>query len=562
MQILKNKILLAMERSLECYTEERIKNYIKTVKEEGLKEHGFARLGANLAFLIANGKKTEFKKYLLEIMDICAEQIPKVKAANEFSIKELILAINQLEKVNFLEKEQTERWKKALALQQPFNLYKKVYTLPDRLSNWAVFAATSEWLRVAFSLNGDRDFVDKQLATQTQWFDENGCYLDAHNPMVYDVVTRQLLCFMLKFGYDGKFKEFLDNNLEKAGFYTLKILSINGEMPFGGRSNQFIHNEALFVPVLMHEAERHYKRGNTVLAGQFKSAAIKCLDKTLQNLEFYKGRHVKNFYHLESKIGCESYAYFDKYMITTASNLQLALYYNLDEIEPIPAPFEKGGYIFETSKEFNKVFLFSKEYSLQLDLWANEHYDSAGLGRIHKKGAPETICLSTPFASKPSYKISGENDGSFSICPAIIKGKKLFLGADTKTKYSLVKKEIVGDKVTVVFKCVLSNKNKLLFTCSVNQNEVEIKVNSPFKKLGICFPVFSFDGEKKTEIERVNDKIVVKYAGFICEYFGNKLATLNKKYYNRNGEYQGFIAKGVGKTTLKIKIDKERRHFL
>ena len=37
-----------------------------------------------------------------------------------------------------------------------------------------------------------------------------------------------------------------------------------------------------------------------------------------------KIRHVKNFYPTDSMIGCEDYAYFDKYMITTASWFYIA----------------------------------------------------------------------------------------------------------------------------------------------------------------------------------------------------------------------------------------------
>ncbi len=562
MKSIKTKILDIMERSLECYSKERIIAYIKTVREEGLKEHGFPRLGANLAFLIAHGRKCEFQEYMLEILDVCVEQIPLVKAANEFSIKELILAILELENAGTVDKERIEFWKRGLAKETPFNLYKKLYTLPGRLSNWAVFAAASEWGRVAFWLGGDREFVDKQLDTQKEWFDENGCYLDPNNPIVYDMVTRSLLCYMLRFGYDGRYKDFLDKNLEKAGLYTLKTLSINGEIAFGGRSNQFVFNEALLVPVLFHEADRNYKRGNLVLAGQFKSAAVKCLDKVFSNLDFYRGKHVKNFYGIDSKIGCESYAYFDKYMITTASYLQLGLYYDLDEVELIPAPFQKGGYIFETSSEFNKVFISSSEYSVQLELKADAHYDGSGVGRIHKKNAPDGIALSTPFTGAPNYNIAGENEGPFSICPAVIKRKGIVNGADGNAKYTLVKKEKKGDKLLAHFKCELADKTKLLFSCSVDDDCVEIKVKAPFKRVGVCFPVFYFDGEKNTEISNGDREVSTKYGGYVCSYYANKIIPIGATYFNRNGEYLGYVATGKGRASLKIKIYKEEQKKL
>ncbi len=551
----KNRILDAMERSLECYTEERIKSYIKKVKKEGLTEHGFPRLGVNLGLLVCNGRKLEYKDYFYKIIELCLNQIPKVKAANEFSIKELALLFLEAEKTGTVEKERLDDWKRKLALKGAMELYKKVYTEPGRLNNWAVFAAASEWARVRFKLNGDEEFVEKQLETQEKWFDENGCYLEPNNPVIYDVVTRQLFCYMLRFGYDGKYKDFLDEKLEKAGLHTLQTLSVNAEAPYGGRSNQFVHNEACYVSLFVHEANRYNERGDYVLAGQFKRAAEKCLSRVLYNLEFYRGRHVKNFYGTDSKIGCESYAYFDKYMITVASNLQLALFYDVDKIEPAIAPFEEGGYIYASSKEFGSLYLTCGDYSVQFGYNANESYDGSGIGRIHKKGAPSAIALSTPFAKEPKYKIPKENEMPFAICPAIYIGKQLVTGAEAKTKYHLIEANEQYDKLSVKFRCTIRGR-KQTFNYSVDENGIKVGVYRPLRNAYVCFPVLKFDGETNAEIVKEEGKVTVKYKGYSCEYSSEKIESLSKVFHNRNGEYEGFVCKGFGDAVLRIKIQK------
>ena len=60
-----------MEKSLSAYTEERIREYIDEVKRDGLTEHGFPRLGANIGILMAHGRRLELKSIFIEIIDLC-----------------------------------------------------------------------------------------------------------------------------------------------------------------------------------------------------------------------------------------------------------------------------------------------------------------------------------------------------------------------------------------------------------------------------------------------------------------------------------------------------------
>ena len=77
-----------MERAFLAYDKERISAYIDDVKKNGLKEHGFPRLAADLAILNAFDRCTEYRELMLEMMDMCCEKMPHNKAANEFSVRE------------------------------------------------------------------------------------------------------------------------------------------------------------------------------------------------------------------------------------------------------------------------------------------------------------------------------------------------------------------------------------------------------------------------------------------------------------------------------------------
>jgi hypothetical protein len=166
---------------------------------------------------------------------------------------------------------------------------------------------------------------------------------------------------LLHWGYRGKYYEKLDSCLKKAGILTLKMQSSNGEFPFGGRSNQFLHNEAWMMLVLEYEARRYAREGNNELAKTFKSAIARAFDVTEGWLDQKPIRHVKNRFPTETKYGCERYAYFDKYMITAASFLYSA-YVLCDDAIPTAVIPDHEPVVFKTSEHFHKVFLNNTPY--------------------------------------------------------------------------------------------------------------------------------------------------------------------------------------------------------
>ena len=108
-----------MERAFHAYDKERIIAYIDEVGQDGLCEHGFPRLTADLAILNAFGRCTEYRELMLGMMGMCCEKMPHNKAANEFSVREIVCAIKLLEKTKTVEPCRIQGWVNALSTFDP-----------------------------------------------------------------------------------------------------------------------------------------------------------------------------------------------------------------------------------------------------------------------------------------------------------------------------------------------------------------------------------------------------------------------------------------------------------
>ena len=64
-----------MQKSVEAYSPERIRDYIDRVDRDGITEHGYARLTANLGILISQGRMVGNKGLFEEMMDIYDRQL-------------------------------------------------------------------------------------------------------------------------------------------------------------------------------------------------------------------------------------------------------------------------------------------------------------------------------------------------------------------------------------------------------------------------------------------------------------------------------------------------------
>ena len=550
-----------MEKVLKAYSEDEILNYVRRVEEKGLEEHGFPRLTANIGILISHGRQTQLKDIFIHMMDLCCAEIPVAlikngkRAGNDFSVKEIVLCLMEAEKAGFAGEEKISQWKDALKKLDPNKTYSAIAkNPPEPMGNWAAFAAASEQLRKYAGLGNETAFIENQVGSQLFSFDENGMYRDPDQPIVYDIATRLQLALTLYFGFDGKCRAKLEDNLLKSADITLKMQSVTGEIPFGGRSNQFLHNEAFYAAIFEFYAGWFRKLGDLRKAGMFKRAAKIATYSVLPWLSGEKIRHIKNGYPTDSMIGCEDYAYFDKYMITTASWFYLAHIMSDDTVQEFPCPSENENYICQTSEWFHKVFVKYRDYFVEFDTDADTHYDAAGIGRIHRKGVFPTVCLSVPFAKSPLYKTETVNPSGFSISGGIIKNGTRFTGWDSSVKYRLTEKSVTGDSAIVKFECTSEGEFLFSESCKITDGYVEIAVNGE-GTAEIYFPALLSDGENYSKITCTGNCVEIGFNESLCRYSASDNVTdLNLMYSNRNGKYRSFSVSGKNEVRLRIEL--------
>ena len=155
-----------IEAAVDAYTPERRAAYIERVERDGITEHGFARLTANIGILVANGRRGELRGEFVHMMDICAREQPIAEKRNgatrgghhgvgsEFAVKELVFAIDEAVRSGLFPKEKTDAWRSAFTPMIAHEIYsKKPRPGDEKANNWTIFGAASEQARLAFALN-------------------------------------------------------------------------------------------------------------------------------------------------------------------------------------------------------------------------------------------------------------------------------------------------------------------------------------------------------------------------------------------------------------------------
>lgn len=557
---MKERYFDLMEKVLGAYTDEHIKRYFDEVKRDGVSEHGFPRLVANMGILIANGRRTDLTEIFEQMMDKCCldyTRFRKVGQGNEFSVKEIIFCLLEIEKNKTFPKEKTDYWRSLLAKIKYSECYEcYVEKKEDDIHNWGLFCALSEFMRGYIGVGETNEFVDTQLPSQLRLLDENKMYREPDEPIVYDLVPRSLFSTLLHFGYDGKYREEIDECLRKTGLLTLNMLSVNGEIPYGGRSNQFLHNDSLVTTIFEYEANRYAKEGNLKLAGQFKTAADKALSHMEQWISDEKITHIKNHFPTESKYGCEAYAYFDKYMITAASWLYVSALYCDESIKP--CELDDCGKVFSLSKHFHKTFIRNGSWFAEVDTAADTEYDASGIGRIHKKGAPAQICLSVPGTSTPHYVVDVEGHSDFAIAPGVVKDGELKFAMRDDVKYELISSKAKDNFAEAKFECEFTDEEKVSLTCAVNADNVTVEAEGD-DKVAVMLPAFCFDGKSYAEISVKDNILEICYKGYRCRYISSgEIADTGKVGCNRNGHYKLYYASGKKNVSVQIEIEKQK----
>lgn len=552
--VTKAEYLDLMDAAVASYSDAHLQRYVADVERDGVVEHGFPRLAANLGMLVSKGRLPEKRDILKRMLTLCCKAAPKGKMkfeGNEFSVKELAIAVSELERSGVFEKSVTDEWKADLSAVDAERCYRVQRPVGfGKASNWLVFGCASEQARLALGMGGDSNRVERYVTDQIRWFDSNGMYRDPNQPSVYDLVTRLQFMFILQYGYDGQARDRLEALLDRSAEPTLMMLSAAGEIPYGGRSNQFLHNHTLYAGVCEWYAARYYARGDIKRAARFRRAARHAVDALQKWLSVRPPRHIKNYYPrvegLKSRvegikfagIGCEHYAYFDKYMITMGSWAMLAYLFADESVPPCAASVEESAPdSFATTPDFHRVFLLAGDYSAQFDYASDTMYDCEGLGRFQRYGAPEAIFMSVPCARSPKYRTEFPNAESLAFVP-VGNGELHFAGHghDATGSWS---DWTLG---SLTWKCRLTDEG--LSSNLLGEGAVAMKV-----------PAFAYDGEKSTEISCLDNSLTIRYLGWTCEYVANgKFVDTGKISCNRNGRYRIFEVRGNKNLSVKVTI--------
>lgn len=568
---LRTRCLDIMEAALWAYDETEIRSWFDEVKQTGLKEHGFPRLCADIGILLCHGRAAGLRSLFRDMMTFCCAQVSvRQHVANDFSVKELVFALIECEASGLFDRSLTETWRNSLASFDPWTGYDCIAPSDTaEVGNWADYNMASEYMRGYAGLCDPAAFLRHQMPSQLRRFDENGMYRDPHEPMLYDAAARCQLAVLLRFGYAGEYADRIDGLLMQAGPYTLCTQSVTGELPFGGRSNQFLFNEAYVCALGAYEASRYRRLGRPDTAERYDTAAMRACDAILAwaepddtsgGLRF--GSHLRNRFPHDSGIGCEGYAYFKKYMISLASFIYLAFLFSDDGDHVTPASGAALDaalpVVSQTSPNFHKTFVRVGDWFLEFDTDADPHYDANGLGRIHRAGVPSALCLSTPIPEKPSYRITSPNPGALAFGEGLpADGGSLFVfdkaqGIHTDMTWSLSVEAAERDRAVLHSRTTLPDGRVVTAVYTLTPDSLTVRVKGQGTVL-YALPVLTFDGAEHTKHIQETGRLTVSYCDARAVYETDGAITdTGRDYANRNGIYRRFEASGEGTLTVRI----------
>ena len=563
----KGRYLDLMEKAVGAYTPEQISEYVETTERDWIKEHGFPRLTANIGVLVSHGRLKDKKELFVRMMDICCAQIPttrtrnkgKGEIGNDFAVKEIVLCIDEAARSGLFPKEKIDSWRAGMASIVPDKTYScRPKPGSKTAHNWCVFGAASEQARAWAGLGGDTAYTERYISDQLRFFDPNGMYKDPNQPMVYDMVTRLQFALAMHLGYNGPSRAALEEIMMKSADVTLLMQSVTGEIPFGGRSNQFLHNETFYAALCEWYAAWFRAKGDLGRARRFRFAARRAVDSLDYWLKRPSVRHIKNRYPLSTRYGCEGYGHFNKYMVTMGSWAYLAFRFADEAVpEPTQATLDAADApsFFEMSPDFHRTLLTAGGYTAEFDLAADTHYDATGLGRIQRRFAPPMICLSVPFTTTPGYNLDLKNSTPLAIIPGCrVNGEWRYA---YNGKYRKEKLEADAACARAVYSVEEDGMPQLKWETDVGSNGMRLSLSGA-EETAFTLPVFAFDGEREAKIEVGADgrEISVSFDGWVCRYLlsGGKFVDTGLVYGNRNGHYRRFEARGGAQTRVSVVI--------
>lgn len=562
----KRRYLDILQMTWEAYGPERVRRRINIDGRSTMDLHAYSRILTVLSCLIHGGRMVGLADLWKRMMSECCREIAAMRGRNEadYAIREIMLSLKLMKETLPDWEEAKAEWYGELGAIDPYAQYN--YLLrdggdPAQLHNVNVYNMVGEYLRETEGLTDTAAYFAKHWPIQLTRFDENGMYRDPGCPILYDLTTRCQIQLLLEFGYDGPFAARLDQWLRRAGLATLRMQSAAGELGYGGRSSQFLFNEALIAANAEYEAARHRREGDMATAGAFRRSARLAAESIRPWLRMSPPRHIKNNYPVDMKYGTEKYGYFDKYMATLGAFLAIAYRFADDSIPEAACPADAGGYVWQTSASFHKIFANAGGYSVEVDTAADPDYDATGLGRIHRKGAPTELALSAPLSPGNKYAL---REGAERIAAAIGVGWTDRAGGSVRylaeCRSLASRLEVMEESPDCVRFAVIYEGEELpggfveeRYALTGSGVAMDIKLGgSAHESLFIRIPLLATNGRDETAIEQEASRIAVQLHGYRYSITLPSEAQVrigHVRYGNRNGEYVLAEAQSPGNRT-------------
>ncbi len=510
---------------------------LQNLKEPAEDLQSYSRIVSVLAVLLSKGRRPELQEPFQKMMTLACQALPQYEGqiGLDFSMKELTLAYRCMK-----EYDTNGDWLKMLQ-----NIVPEQYGMPNgEAHNINLYNVAAEALRTREGLADSTEYCQNCLTKQVAKLDENGMYPDnaprQYNPVLYDLAARA----QMQWAEYLKVYEFGDV-LRRGGIWSLMTQSPTGQIPYGGRSNQYGMNEAIFASVMEYEAAKQAEAGHLVLAGRMRRSARLAAESIREFVTQHS--HRRNLF-AEEQAGCEAYGYSYKYMISIAAFLIGGVLFAREEIPERPCPCEKGGYLLTSGANFHQIFAVCGGYGIQIDADGDPCYDATGWGRIHYRRAPAALGLSLPFAGEPAYRLAegaapcsaalgiGWDDGA---------GGVQYLSELTGLKHAVAIEEESPAKVkfTVTYTGKgLKNCGGVMESYQIDEGGVRYSAKLLEADAGTVYarvPLFLTDGMRESVIKQRAGQCSVRMKGWVFRVTsGASLEGREREVCNRNGRYR------------------------
>ncbi len=340
--VAKKDYLDVIETVVDAYGIELLKSQLELPDE--VYHFTAFRTSVMLAYLIESGRRPELFDLWMRVTEksVRALRESRKSAYNDLTLEELCLSFLMMR--DCVKKE----WLDVLAEVTPEKHF--AFTEKEQMNNMVIYGCVGMYLREKLTGISCEEHFDRVMPWIMERIDENGMYHDHDSALLYDLTSRVRLEQLLWFGYDGKWKKPIEEALIKGAEATLLMQSAAYQIPYGGRSNQLLHNEALQTSLCEYAALREKRMGNTEKAMQYKRAAhlsFLTLGRYLENPSCAK--HIRNMFPKDSLFGVDDYGTFPRYMNALATFIACGYLAADDTIGEAECPCESGGYVFETS---------------------------------------------------------------------------------------------------------------------------------------------------------------------------------------------------------------------